>query len=330
MLARMDAPEDRPPHPLERLSAGGWKGGLLRLALAVGVVALVIHFGGTEAWARLAEPRMIPVIAGGAALHLVQRAVRVAKWQAMLSGAGLYRNDYGYLLRAQLVGMLANLVAPVSEGVKVWAVSRTRAQAITATASLATDTALHAGAIASAGLLGIVVVGSRDPWVWGGAGGMLLTAVAVIAGVKLWGRAGVRDIRHVGLALAGWLSLETLLQLAVFALALTAIGLSPTWARLLALAPLLYLADLVVVTPSGLGVREALFGATLALLDDAPSDAGIAAGLLVSAMIFVAVITGGVGATVWSGRHPHPPTVATAPKAEPGEPRPKTPDAGPR
>src|SRR5690606_40814850 len=99
----MDAGEDRPPHPLERLSAGGWKGGLVRLAIGIAIVTAVIVFGGADAWRRLTEPRMIPLLALGAALHLAQRAARIAKWQAMLREAELHRNDYGYLLRAQLV-----------------------------------------------------------------------------------------------------------------------------------------------------------------------------------------------------------------------------------
>lgn len=299
-----ETPEERPPHPLERLSGGGLKGGLLRLFLGVAIVAVVIAIGGAESWRRLAQPRMIPLVALGAALHLGQRAARIAKWQVMLGEAALRRNDYAYLLRAQLVGLFANLVAPVSEAVKIWAVAASRRDVIVATASIATDTALHAGAIALAGLLGILLLGGGSGWIWAGSGGLLAAAVVVVGAVKLSRRDGIAQIRHAHPGVMGWLAVETAGQIAVYALALAAIGVTVSPGELLALAPLLYLADLVVVTPSGLGVREALFAATLALLGDAPSDASVAAGLFVSSAVLVATVAGGLGALAWTGRHP--------------------------
>jgi uncharacterized membrane protein YbhN (UPF0104 family) len=72
-----------------------------------------------------------------------------------------------------------------------------------------------------------------------------------------------------------------------------AVGVALPLAQLLALGPILFLADLVMLTPSGLGLREALFAIALGSLSSTPADASVAVALLITTMLLVATAAGG-------------------------------------
>ncbi len=91
----------------------------------------------------------------------------------------------------------------------------------------------------------------------------------------------------------GWTIAETGCQLAVYALAVEAIGVELTVTQLMVLSPVLFLADLVMITPSGLGLREVLFAVVLQTLSGAPPDAAVAVGLLVTTMLLLTATIGG-------------------------------------
>ena len=101
---------DAPPHPLQRLTSGGWRMGLLRMGVGLVVVGAAVWLSGEEAWGPLLEARMLPFLAGGAALHLTQRAARMRKWFWMIADTDLIPRPFMWLLRIQLIGLVVNLV----------------------------------------------------------------------------------------------------------------------------------------------------------------------------------------------------------------------------
>lgn len=266
------------------------------------VLGLVFYFGGADAWTRVARPEVVPWLVAGALVHVVQRTVRIAKWADMLAETPLRRKDFPYLLQTQLIGMLANLVIPASEAVKVWAISRDKKDAIVGSSSIVGDTAMHAAGMGAVGCAGAALIGTREPLIWGGGGGLLVGSLAVVLVCRVWPASVRGKVRYGRPKTWFWLSLEVGFQALTYGLAFRAIELDLSTPTVMAIAPLLYLADIVMVTPSGLGVREGLFAAVLELVENAPPDAAIAVGLMVSAMMFAASLLGGIIGLVLSGR----------------------------
>ncbi len=288
------APAPRtPPNPLDRFTSGGWLAGVLRLGLGAAIVYAVVHFFARDALSLLLTREVTPILLAGAAVHLLQRAARIFKWVRMIAPSGLRDSRPWHLLRIQLIGMLANLLLPVSEAIKVWAVSRDRPDAVVAAESIVVDTALHTAMIGAAGIAGVSLAGtsSHPAVLWGAA--VALTAIPPVVIVALRRRRRGRAMHVVDGRVLAWCAVETLCQLGVYGLAMHAIGVSLPPAALLSLAPILFLADLVMVTPSGLGLREALFAVVLDALSDAPADASVAVALLVTTMLLVASAAGG-------------------------------------
>jgi uncharacterized membrane protein YbhN (UPF0104 family) len=108
-----------------------------------------------------------------------------------------------------------------------------------------------------------------------------------------WPRESATGIRVAEPRVIGWCVVETACQIVLYGLALHALGVPITVTLILALSPVLFLADLIMITPSGLGMREALFAVVLPLLAGATAETGVAAGLLVSSMLLVATLAGG-------------------------------------
>jgi len=295
-------PPERPPHPLDRLRGGGLRGGILRVGLGALVLGLVLYLGGADAWTRVARPEVIPWLVAGALTHLLQRTVRIAKWADMLAETPLRRRDFRYLLQTQLIGMLANLIIPVSEAVKVWAISRDRTDAVIGSTSIVGDTAMHAAGMGATGVIGAALIGSHEPVILAGGGALLGLSIVAVLVCRMWPKVARGRVRYGRSRTWFWLLWEVALQCITYGLAFRAIGLELPTATIMAIAPLLYLADIVMVTPSGLGVREGLFAAVLQLVEGAAPDAAIAVGLMVSAMMFGASLLGGVGGLILSGR----------------------------
>ncbi len=266
------------------------------------VLGVVFYFGGADAWTRVARPEVVPWLIAGALVHVLQRTVRIAKWADMLAETPLRRKDFPYLLQTQLIGMLANLVIPASEAVKVWAISRDKKDAIVGSSSIVGDTAMHAAGMGAVGCIGAALIGTREPLIWAGGGVLFGGSLVVVLVCRVWPKAVRGKVRYGRPKTWFWLLFEVGLQALTYGLAFRAIELDLSTPTVMAIAPLLYLADIVMVTPSGLGVREGLFAAVLELIDNAPPDAAIAVGLMVSAMMFAASLLGGVIGLILSGR----------------------------
>jgi hypothetical protein len=307
------SPGTEPSDPLLRFTSGGWLKGVARLGAGAVIVGAVLHFSGGEVLDRVLDPALVPALIGGAAVHVAQRYARLRKWAKMIAGAGLAPRPFRYLLRVQFIGMAANQVLPVSEALKIWAVSRNRREAVVATDSIARDTALHSALIGVFGLLGWLAVGGALPgWVAGAALLMIAVPAALLVVLGRWTRTTEHRIAVGHPTVLGWATLETVAQLVVYAIGARAIGITIPFAELLALAPLLFIADLVMLTPSGLGLREALFAVVFGQLSGDPTDAGVAVGLVISAMVFVASIAGG-GLALLLPAAPHAGTGDAAP-----------------
>lgn len=291
--AMSDRPSSqRPPNPLERFTHGGWRRGLWRVALALLLIAGVLWFTGEQTWAALQRPGVIPVVLAGAALHALQRFARIRKWALMLVGTELGRYSWRYLLRVQFMGLLANLLLPVSEALKVWAVARDRRGAWLASKSLAADLCIHTSAVGVVGALGCAMSSLAEPLpaaIWWAAAGVTLVPLVVTAIL-----ARDRAAFHLtSWTLWAWTLAEAGCQVAIYVLAMRAVGAEFSLGMSLAIAPLVYLSDLVMITPAGLGLREALFALVFAGLSNAPSELGVAAGLLISLMLFLTAAVGG-------------------------------------
>lgn len=293
----MSAPPstERPQNPLERFTSGGWLKGLLRFGLGVALVGVVLSFAGRDSWQHLDDPALLPMVGLGALVHLCQRAARTRKWQLMLAPTSVEQRHFRYLLRIQLIGMVANLALPVSEALKVWAVSKSKSQTKVAAKSIVVDLATHTALIGAVGIGAALVARWWEPAIWAVSLTMLLLPIVAIAIARRWPAYPTDSGRIVDLRLDVWglAAIETACQASVYAIAFTAIGVRVELLQVLALAPVLYIVDLLNFTPSGLGLREALFAAVLEVMPDASADIGVATGLLISSMLLLATLVGG-------------------------------------
>ena len=212
----------------------------------------------------------------------------------MIAGSALAQHGYAYLLRIQLMGMLANLALPVSEALKVWAVAHDKRTALLATESLLVDLGIHSAALGGLALAACVVCSFRSPVpaaAWAAAAALTLIPVLLILALRA--RRKQLSFSVLSWPIAAWTLVETCCQLGIYALALSTVAPSLPQLRALALAPLLYLSDLVMLTPAGLGLREALFAGVFEGLSSTPVDLAVAAALMISAMLFVTAAVGG-------------------------------------
>jgi uncharacterized membrane protein YbhN (UPF0104 family) len=301
---RADAADAPVRHPLDRLTAGGWAAGLARLLAGVALLAILVVVAGTEVLAPLLRFENAGPLLVAAVLVFAERVVRVVKWHAILQGLPLMPRSWTFLLRIQLVGLLANLAIPSSEPLKVWAVSRTRRDVVLASETLVLDiaalsAAVGLGALAVAAVL--VTFAGTPAWLPFPGAVLLVLSAAVVAVIR-WRRR--RDplavprmpARAWALAVA-----EAGCVYGIHYLAMSAAGVPMGWARAAAILPLLYLGQLVMLTPSGLGVREGLFALIFSSVSASPGKTGIAVGVCVSAVYLVVAIVGGGAALVWPG-----------------------------
>ena len=262
------------------------------MALAVAVIAGVLWFTGDRTWVALKRPGVIPVVVAGAVIHGLQRFARIRKWAAMLVGTELERHSWRYLLRIQFIGLLANLIVPVSEALKVWAVARDRHSAWLASKSLAADLCIHTSAVGVFGVIGCAITSLTQPVrspIWWAAVGVTVVPLVVVAVL-----ARDRDsFRLQSAPVLGWTIAEAICQVAIYTVAMRVVGAEFPFFMSLALASLVYVSDLVMLTPAGLGLREALFALVFAGVSNAPSELGVAAGLLISMMLFLTAAVGG-------------------------------------
>lgn len=288
-----DPQSEAPRNPLERFTSGGWLKGLVRLAIGIGILAAVLHWGARAAVDKLVEREVTAALALGAAIHLVQRIARILKWARMIEPSGLVERRWTFLLRVQLIGMLANLLLPVSEALKIWALSRNRRDILVTTESLFLDVALHNAMVCGLGVLGVIALGASAGSVLRAAAWLLTLAPLLLIMALQWRNRKHRTMRLADARVLGWCGLETVCQVAIYAIAFRAIGIDVGVVHVLALSPLLFLGDLVMVTPSGLGLREALFAVVLQTLSGAPADTSVAVALCVTTMLLVASAVGG-------------------------------------
>lgn len=288
------------PHPLDRLAGRGWAGGLVRLAVAAVVLAVVLTVTGSEALDQLLSARHAPAFVAGALLIGAERVVRIVKWSRLVARAGLLPRTLGDLLRVQLVGLLANLAVPVSELLKIWAVSRDRRDAARAVETIAVEVAWLSAVV---GLLGLgagaalaLSGGDGAGWLWAPGAGLLAASLGALGGLWLQPKSHKVPTLPSTVLLS---AVEAACVLGVYAIAMQALGLGLAPLTLVAVYPLLYLSHLVVLTPSGLGVREALFALVFAQVSDTPAKAAAAVGLMVSAsQLALTLVAGGLALLV--------------------------------
>jgi uncharacterized membrane protein YbhN (UPF0104 family) len=233
----------------------------------------------------------LPYVLAGALIHLIQRSVRLRTWTFLIASTRLRQLRFGQLLRIQLVGLLANQLLPISEALKVWAVAKRPRDVLLASRSLVADMALHSLLI---GLVGAVGAWLHPlPMLWLAAGVMTGGSLLTLLLAHYWGREHDARLALTSSRAHGYNFAETVCQVGVYALAAHAIGVPIDVTQVLALSPILYLTDLVMFTPSGLGLREAVFALALQLMGGVPSQVGVAMGLIITAMLFVAAAVGG-------------------------------------
>ena len=301
-LVTPDPPSERLANPLERFTSGGWAMGVLRLALGLAVLGVVVRFVARDAVTLILKRGVTSTLLLGVPVYLAQRAGRIEKWRRMIEHSGLVARRFTFLMRVQLIGMVANLIVPVSEALKIWAVSRDRRDVLPAGESVLLDGMLHSAMVGVLGLFGTVVLASSSVALRTAAVATTLIPLALIAALQWRGRS--RRTIHVGDArVLGWCALETTCQVFIYAIAFRAIGVRIGVPEVLALSPLLFLADAVMLTPSGLGLREALFAVVLRTLSSAPADASVAAALLITCILLTATAAGGLLALLVP-RHP--------------------------
>jgi hypothetical protein len=187
---RADAADAPVRHPLDRLTAGGWAAGLARLLAGVALLAILVVVAGTEVLAPLLRFENAGPLLVAAVLVFAERVVRVVKWHAILQGLPLMPRSWTFLLRIQLVGLLANLAIPSSEPLKVWAVSRTRRDVVLASETLVLDiaalsAAVGLGALAVAAVL--VTFAGTPAWLPFPGAVLLVLSAAVVAVIR-WRR----------------------------------------------------------------------------------------------------------------------------------------------
>ncbi len=314
----LDRKDTAVQHPLERLTGGGWRKSILRLFLGVLLLSMVLWWTGTEVIDRLWQRDTLPLLLAGVCLSILQRALRVCKWTWIVSQSGLGEYKLGYLLRIQYVGLLINLLAPLSETMKIWAISRTRKHVPVAFFTLVLDTTYLGLAVAILGMggAGLVMVGAVDAvlplWIAGFAVALGLVALTIIFFTRRWLHSRPE---HAKIRKYGWMHYsavglaESVCILGTFALAMYAVGLGHSLAVLAAVYPLLFFSHLIMLTPSGLGMREAIFAAVFASVSEEPSQAAVAVGLMVSAMNLATAVLAGSTALLLPGsavRKPEP------------------------
>ena len=281
-------------HPLTFLTGGGWIKACARLLAAAIILGVVLSFTGEETWTVLMKLDHLPYFVFGAALLGVQRVLRVLKWSLIVEKSGLTPRRWTWLVRIQFIGLLGNLLVPVSEGLKIWAVSSSRKDIRRATETIVLDSAMLTVAVGGLGLLaGLFLPGD----VLGSLTFFILAMTAVAGAIVAF------LIRRHRAVAATWLLslLESLCLLGAFGAALAAIGAPASPLFLAAAFPLLYLSHLFMLTPSGLGVREAVFAVVFGALSATPTEAAVAMGLFVSAMLLVVAIGGGGLSMLWPG-----------------------------
>jgi uncharacterized membrane protein YbhN (UPF0104 family) len=294
---------DAPTHPLDRLAGGGWAAGLLRLALGVGIVVALLLLAGKKALDPLLRTDRLGHLALGALLILGERTLRIVKWHAILQRLPLVPRPPGFLLRIQFIGLLFNQLAPVSELLKAWAVSRTRRDVLLALETMVLDIAALSLVVGAVGAAGAVVLIASDATPWLAVPGVAIAAGSLALVLLIRYRRRNEAARTPGLPLRVWLLSfgETACVLGAYVLGLYAVGVPVPAMFAVAVLPLLYLSQVVMFTPSGLGVREALFAAVLGGLSAAPTETGVAMGLIVSAMYLLVALGAGSVALLLPG-----------------------------
>ena len=282
-------------HPLENITDGGWAKGLLRIVAAALILILVLHFTGEETWAILMKLDHLPWFVGGAFLLALQRVLRVRKWALIVERADLPGRPWTWLVRVQFIGLLINLLVPASEALKVWAVSDDKTHMPRAARTILLDTGMLSVSVGATGLLAGLALpsGALGSMTW-----IIVALTALALGIVALLMRGIKPP-----AMAWIISLaEALCVLAVFGIALAAIDAPASPLFLAAAFPLLYLSHLFMLTPSGLGLREALFAAVFGALSATPTEAAVAMGLFISAMQLSIAIGGGGIAMLWPGK----------------------------
>ncbi|MBI5487251.1 MAG: flippase-like domain-containing protein [Deltaproteobacteria bacterium] len=298
-------PGDQPlRHPLDRLTAGGWVAGLARLAAGAALLTILVVVVGTDVLAPLLRFENAGLLLGGAVLVFAERFVRILKWHAILQGLPLVPRNWTFLLRLQLVGLLANLAIPSSEPLKVWAVCRTRRDIVLASETLVLDIAALSAAVGLGALIvaaALALAAAAPGWLPLPGAMLLALSAGVVAAIRWRPRRDPNAVPRLPPRAWALSAAEAGCVYGIHFAAMTAAGVPMGWAWAAAILPLLYLGQLVMLTPSGLGVREALFALIFSGISASPGKTGVAVGVCVSAMYLAVAVAGGAAALAWPG-----------------------------
>lgn len=285
------------------MAGGAAVKGLLRLAVPLGLLALVLWlFGTAEVGARLAEadPRWVAV---AVACLLAQTLLMALRWRLVAACLGL-RFGVGWALREYLAGQVVNLTLP--GGVLGDAARAVRSRGAEGLKRAAQAVVIERAA-GQLGLLAVALAGLG--WAWFAPGGLnwppgfarvlgvaalVAVLVAALAVALRGGRVAAlvaRCLPGPGVA-AAQLALSlgaALLNVAAFAACARATGtvLGPQAA--LVLVPLILTAMLIPLGVAGWGWREGAAAALFPVAGAAPA-AGVAAGIVFGAAMMLAVL----------------------------------------
>ena len=292
---------------------------LLQASVTVALIVLVWQFAdGADAASVLlaANPWWIAAALAALTLHTILAAER---WRVTAEALGLPLSR-GHALREYYLAQLVNSTVPGGVVGDAGRAVRSRERAGLTVAAQAVIVERFAGQVVLLATMVVaiavtsVVPGGFDwpGWMLGLAATIVVAALIglalLLASTRLPGRAGERltDLaRTAGIALVGrrvvarQLALSagtTAAILAAFAFSALAVGLSLSFAAVVALVPLILLTMLIPVTISGWGLRE---GAAVALLPLAGASASesLAASVTFGLVGLAAVLPG--AAVVW-------------------------------
>ncbi len=245
-----------------------------------------------------------------------QTALSTLKWRILLREQGVNGLGYPILLKIYLVGNFINLFMPSMVVGDAYRAAQLRPHASGwqgALSSVLVDRATGLGALLFIGLLGMLHMHATALFLPGLAGLVILCLLgyAVLLGpVGAWaasrtaGRPArlpqlvdqvVRALRP-GRALVAILFISVLFQfntVVINWIYCRALGLPVNFETLLAIVPVVYLLEVLPISINGIGVREGAFAFLFGQVGQ-DAHAGVALGLCVTVMRYVAGSVGGI------------------------------------
>lgn len=281
---------------------------LCKVAFSAFLITLLIRYLGAQSVRNIASKANIPLLAFGCVCAIGQMALTTLKWRLLLNKQGV-TVKFGALFEMQLTGQFVNLFMPSVLGGDAYRAGRLRSHTGsigTALPSVIVDRGTGLLALLIIGLLALTHMFARQFfWLV-----VLATCALIVIGYLLT-IGPIARLLHQSEKIDKWHIFSTgklitdalkpsrsLLQVALISLFFQfnvvwitgvyamAIGLSVNLWQLLIAVPAVNLVEMIPVSISGIGVREASFSVLFAKMDLSAAD-GLALGLTVSVMRYV-------------------------------------------